>query len=158
MAVNRPPESAITRRAISTLPEIVEGQSWRQVLRAVPEQREWLERVQVELTEIPAPTFQESARAQYIAERFRELGVERVRLDEAGNVLGERPSSNGNLVAVTAHLDTVAPPGVPITVRRNNGRLFAPGISDTRAHEIEPSLVCLVGTLVKPRIVWIPIL
>jgi len=134
MPIPRPkPDSAALRRIVSTLPEISEQASWRRVVRCVQEYREWLEHLQIELTEIPAPTFQESARAQYIANRFRELGLQRVRLDKAGNALGEKAGANSGVVVIAAHLDTVAPPGVPIEVKRANGRLCAPGISDNGA-------------------------
>jgi acetylornithine deacetylase/succinyl-diaminopimelate desuccinylase-like protein len=97
------------------------------------ERREWLDRVQLELTCIPAPTFHEAKRAAFVAERFRELGLQSVRLDEVGNVLGERPGRSARCFAVTAHLDTVVPPGVSIEVRRSNGRIYAPGIADNGA-------------------------
>jgi acetylornithine deacetylase/succinyl-diaminopimelate desuccinylase-like protein len=68
-----------------------------------------------------------------VADRFRELGLQRVRLDKAGNALGERPGANSAVVVIAAHLDTVTPAGVPIEVKRANGRLCAPGISDNGA-------------------------
>ncbi|MBI1956085.1 MAG: hypothetical protein HYS38_06790, partial [Acidobacteria bacterium] len=57
-------------RSVSSLREIVELPGWQKLLQSVQELGEWLERVHVELTQIPAPTFQESARAEYMAERF----------------------------------------------------------------------------------------
>ena len=113
----------------------------QKVFRSLHEQREWLDRIHIELTEIPAPTFLESERAGYMTERFRELGLERVRVDSAGNLLGERPGTRTGLIAVTAHLDTVSPPGMPIVVKRDNGRFYAPGISDNGA-----GLAALLGT------------
>lgn len=95
--------------------------------------RDWLEQAQIELTQIPAPTFHEAARAAYLGKRFEELGLVRVRLDRAGNVVAERPGASPRAVILTAHLDTVVPAGVPIEVRRCNGRLYAPGISDNGA-------------------------
>jgi tripeptide aminopeptidase len=46
---------------------------------------------QVRLCEIPAPTFDEGKRAAAVEAIFRELGLGNVRIDAAGNVLGERP-------------------------------------------------------------------
>ena len=109
--------------------------------RAAEEHREWLEQVQIELTQIPAPTFQEGERAAYVARRFRELGLESVHIDAAGNVLAERPGRTRRAFIITAHLDTVAPAGIPIEVRRSGGRLYAPGISDNGA-----GLAALLGT------------
>ena len=150
MALPRTTEVGAKPSKVSTVQEIVEHAVWRKVLRSVQEQREWLDQVQIELTEIPAPTFQESARAQYMARKFRELGLKHVRLDEAGNVLGEKPGKSSNVVAVTAHLDTVVPPGVPIQVQRNNGRFCAPGISDNGAGLA--ALLGIVATLQKSGI------
>ncbi|MCZ6489498.1 MAG: M20/M25/M40 family metallo-hydrolase [Acidobacteria bacterium] len=135
------PPGATRRQRISSLQEIEELPGLQKVVRSLHEQREWLDRVHIELTEIPAPTFLETERASYMAERFRELGLERVRVDSAGNLLGERPGMSSGLIAVTAHLDTVSPPGMPIVVKRENGRFCAPGISDNGA-----GLAALLGT------------
>lgn len=105
------------------------------------ERREWLEQVQIELTRIPAPTFHEAKRAAAVAGYFRSLGLARVRTDEAGNVLAERPGASPRAVVITAHLDTATPVGAPVEVRRCNGRICAPGISDNGA-----GLAALLGT------------
>lgn len=150
MSLSRPTDCGVTRRKLSTLPEIVDQANWGKILRSVQEQREWLDHLQIELTQIPAPTFQESARAQYMADRFRELGLQHVRLDKAGNALGERLGGNSHLVIVTAHLDTVAPAGIPIEVKRNNGLLCAPGISDNGAGLA--AMLGIIATLQKTGI------
>ena len=125
--------SGADRPKLSSVRAIVESPTWRKILRALQRRRDWLDRVHVELTEIPAPTFQESARAAYLAERFRELGLHAVHTDSAGNVLGQRTGIGNQFLCLTAHLDTVVPPGVPVQVQRSNGRLYAPGISDNGA-------------------------
>jgi len=86
---------------------------------------------QIKLCQIPAPTFKEERRAAYIKKRFQELELKNVRIDEVGNVLGERPglSSNPTLL-LTAHLDTVFPEGTNVTVTRNGSLLRGPGIGD----------------------------
>lgn len=87
--------------------------------------------MQVALTEIPAPPFQEAERARYLAEQFRALGLKEVWIDEVGNVVGYRPGAVGDsITALAAHLDTVFPEGTPVRVSRQGGRLEAPGISD----------------------------
>ena len=91
-------------------------------MRSLHEQREWLDRIHIELTGIPAPTFLESMRASYMTERFRELGLERVRVDAAGNLLGERPGTKTRgRFSDRAELLT-APPGSPVP-----GAVFLPG-------------------------------
>ncbi|HSK10904.1 MAG TPA: M20/M25/M40 family metallo-hydrolase [Vicinamibacterales bacterium] len=86
---------------------------------------------QVALTEIPAPPFEERARAEHMKRKFEELGLRRVRIDAAGNVLGERPglAPRPNLV-LAAHLDTVFPAGTEVGVKREGQVLRAPGIAD----------------------------
>ena len=88
---------------------------------------------QLELVQIPAPPFHEAARAQRMRERFSALGLVDVSVDEVGNVLARLPANGASSHApllVAAHLDTIFPEGTDITVRREGGRLFAPGISD----------------------------
>lgn len=87
----------------------------------------------IELTEIPAPPFKESARAQRMLEKFKALGLADVHVDAVGNVIGTRPGTDRSAPAlmVAAHLDTVFPPDVPIKVRREGDTLHAPGIGDT---------------------------
>ena len=87
----------------------------------------------IELTEIPAPPFKETARAQRVQEKFTALGLENVHIDAVGNVIGTRPGKDraAKALMVAAHLDTVFPPDVPIKVRREADTLHAPGIGDT---------------------------
>jgi tripeptide aminopeptidase len=95
---------------------------------------EWINR-QVEVTGIAAPPFGERNRGEWLAERFREIGLGDVHLDGIGNVIGIRPGTGPErrYLAITAHLDTVFPPGAPVAVRREGGRLFGPGVSDNSA-------------------------
>lgn len=98
---------------------------------------------QAELCGIPAPPFGEQARALWLADRFREIGLEKRAVDEAGNVLGFLPTpqlsaeSTGPIVVVSAHLDTVFPAGTPLhpAVRNVDGvdRLECPGACDNCA-------------------------
>jgi acetylornithine deacetylase/succinyl-diaminopimelate desuccinylase-like protein len=86
---------------------------------------------QVAISEIPAPTGDEGARAEWIASRFASIGGLRVRIDDAGNVLAERAGiRRAPPVVVCAHLDTVFPRATRLTVRRQGGVLSGPGIGD----------------------------
>ncbi len=88
-------------------------------------------RSQTVISEIPAPTGNESRRAMWIASRFTALGLADVRTDRAGNVIGRRAgASAAPAVAVCAHLDTVFPLDTPLRVRRDGSRLAGPGIGD----------------------------
>jgi acetylornithine deacetylase/succinyl-diaminopimelate desuccinylase-like protein len=86
---------------------------------------------QVRLCEIPAPAFKEGERAQAMRASFEQLGLANVRVDKAGNVLGERPGTAASPhVVIAAHLDTVFPEGTDVRVRRNGSVLSGPGIGD----------------------------
>ncbi|MBA3890405.1 MAG: M20/M25/M40 family metallo-hydrolase [Gemmatimonadaceae bacterium] len=90
----------------------------------------WTLQQQRELCEIPAPPFQEAARAAEYLKRMRALGLMNGRIDAEGNAIAERPGSTGPTVVVVGHLDTVFPEGTDVTVREQGGRLTGPGIGD----------------------------
>ena len=89
----------------------------------------WVDDEQVKLTEIPAPSFQEAKRAEAVRDILASEGLA-IHTDKIGNVIGELPGSDEEVVVLAAHLDTVFPAGTEIKVRREGGRLVAPGISD----------------------------
>jgi acetylornithine deacetylase/succinyl-diaminopimelate desuccinylase-like protein len=84
---------------------------------------------QIRITEIPAPPFQENLRGAYMKKLFASMGL-LAETDDIGNVIGEWPGSSPDIVMLTAHLDTVFPAGTDVRVKREGGRLLAPGISD----------------------------
>jgi len=86
---------------------------------------------QIRLTEIPAPPFHEAVRGLELKRLFTQAGLENVRIDEAGNVLGDRPGAEAHPhLVIAAHLDTVFPEGTDVRVKRNGSVLTAPGIGD----------------------------
>ena len=86
---------------------------------------------QVRLCEVEAPPFKESKRAEMYARMFREAGLQNVRIDKVGNVLGDRPGAQPRPHLVfTAHLDTVFPEGTDVKVKREGNVLKGPGIGD----------------------------
>jgi acetylornithine deacetylase/succinyl-diaminopimelate desuccinylase-like protein len=86
---------------------------------------------QVRLCEIPAPPFKEAARGKAFRQALEAAGLQRVRTDAVGNVIGERPgrSARPNVV-LSAHLDTVFPEGTAVRTSRSGSRIKGPGISD----------------------------
>ena len=84
---------------------------------------------QIRITEIPAPPFHESARAAYMKKLLADSGL-RVEVDDTGNVIGEWSGSSPDILMITAHMDTVFPANTDVRVKREGGRLLAPGISD----------------------------
>jgi len=86
---------------------------------------------QIEICEIPAPPFEEEVRAESYRRSLASAGLEDVRIDEVGNVLGVRRGvGDGPRVVISAHLDTVFPAGTDVTVTRDGSLLRAPGICD----------------------------
>jgi tripeptide aminopeptidase len=55
-----------------------------------PQLRQW----QLEMVRIPAPSFNESARAAWFLDRFHQLGLTNIHLDEEGNALAELAPAN----------------------------------------------------------------
>ncbi|MFQ5663910.1 MAG: M20/M25/M40 family metallo-hydrolase, partial [Terriglobia bacterium] len=95
---------------------------------------EWILQQQIRATSIPAPPFHEEQRARYLEEQFRALNLENVRRDAIGNVLGERPGADPeHIVMLSAHMDTVFPPGTEVDVRREGNRWVGPGMADNGA-------------------------
>ena len=108
--------------------------------------RKW----QLEAVRIPAPPFGESARAAWFFDRFQDLGLTNVHIDDAGNALAELAPDSSNLTApssahssssippvvlISAHLDTVFPAGTdcnPVELE-DAPRIYAPGICDNAA-------------------------
>jgi acetylornithine deacetylase/succinyl-diaminopimelate desuccinylase-like protein len=84
---------------------------------------------QIRITEIPAPPFHENVRGAYMKKLLAATGL-RVETDDTGNVIGEWPGTTSDIVMLTAHMDTVFPPNTDVRVKRESGRLLAPGISD----------------------------
>jgi tripeptide aminopeptidase len=85
----------------------------------------------VTLTEIPAPPFQEEARARAYLQMLREAGVDTAYIDEEGNAIGVRRGRiGGRVLVLSGHLDTVFPEGTDVTVRMRGDTLYAPGIGD----------------------------
>jgi acetylornithine deacetylase/succinyl-diaminopimelate desuccinylase-like protein len=86
---------------------------------------------QVAVCEVEAPPFKEAKRAELVARWFRDAGLANVRVDRAGNVLGERAGAQPRPHLVfTAHLDTVFPEGTDVRVKREGNVLRGPGIGD----------------------------
>jgi tripeptide aminopeptidase len=88
---------------------------------------------QMEMARIAAPPFGESARAAWLAERFREVGLDDVRIDDVGNVCGTHPGFGRRYIALSAHIDTVFPANTPLNIRQQGSRIYGPGVSDNGA-------------------------
>lgn len=86
---------------------------------------------QVEICEVEAPPFKETKRGELYARKFRELGLQNVRVDKVGNVLGDRPGTSPRpRLVLAAHLDTVFPEGTKVETTRQGSVIRGPGIGD----------------------------
>src|SRR6266567_1130805 len=112
---------------LAAAPEVRSAFNWFRTQE--PQLAHW----QMEMVRIPAPPFGESARGAWLAERFREVGLDDVRMDDVGNVFGVRPGYGSRFVALSAHIDTVFPAGTPLNIRQQGSRLYGPGVSDNGA-------------------------
>ena len=125
LAQSPDPEYDVAVRRVARRPEVRHALALARVLERTAEA------ALIELTEIPAPPFEEAERGRRFAALLRDAGLDDVIVDEPGNVIARRAGAAGReTVAIVAHLDTVFPAGTDVTVRRRGDRLYAPGIGD----------------------------
>lgn len=93
---------------------------------------DWVIEQAVTVQQIPAPTFQEAKRAQYVAQVFEELKLVDISIDEMDNAYGRMVGTNLDAPAlmVSAHTDTVFSATTDLTVRREEKTIHAPGLGD----------------------------
>ena len=124
-------EYTVSDRTKETLDKITSSERTQEALRFIEEDAENILQKQIELTLIPAPTFHERAKAERLVEMFREEGLTDCHVDEIGNAVGvRRGTGGGKTVLVEAHIDTVFPLDTKLEIRRENGFVFCPGITD----------------------------
>jgi acetylornithine deacetylase/succinyl-diaminopimelate desuccinylase-like protein len=127
-----PIRSSVVPHALRSLRSnsIADQPQVRSALDWLEKNLDWVTDQQVCLTEIPAPSFQEAERAEAVKALLIAQGLA-VHTDKMGNVIGELHGVRDmEVVLLAAHLDTVFPAGTDVKVRREPGRLIAPGISD----------------------------
>jgi tripeptide aminopeptidase len=86
----------------------------------------------VKIQQIPAPTFAEKERAEFVCALFAEEGLVDISIDEAGNAYGRLKAGTANAkpLVVSAHLDTVFPAGTDLSAIRTAARIDGPGLGD----------------------------
>lgn len=85
----------------------------------------------VQIQQIPAPTFHEQKRAEFIQKLFIDEGLKDVCNDETGNVLGRFPGKGEQKpVIVSAHMDTVFPLETDLSVEWGIELIHGPGLGD----------------------------
>ncbi|HZL55688.1 MAG TPA: M20/M25/M40 family metallo-hydrolase, partial [Bryobacteraceae bacterium] len=124
--------------AAATAGELSERTGIREALQWFTREKQWVNDIHLQVCRVPAPTFLEQQRAEWMTAQFRALGWH-AGIDRAGNVLasieaGPAGPPAGPTVAVTAHLDTVLAPRnkEDVSIDRE-GDLRGPGVSDNGA-------------------------
>ncbi|MDQ0256849.1 acetylornithine deacetylase/succinyl-diaminopimelate desuccinylase-like protein [Evansella vedderi] len=121
----------ISQRIEDNYQLLIEHSYIKEALQFIKLENENTLKDQMELTEIPAPTFDEKVRGVEYRKRLEQLGLKDIQTDEVGNVFGIRPGTgDGPTLVVSAHLDTVFPEGTDVKVKRKDGKVYAPGIAD----------------------------
>lgn len=91
----------------------------------------------IQIQQIPAPTFQEERRAEFVQACFQEQGLSDVSMEEPGNVYARLPGKGNSQwknssrpIIVCAHLDTVFPISTELRLKREKDQIAGPGIGD----------------------------
>lgn len=120
--------------AVPSAGEAAEMRGVRECLQFFTREKKWINETHLQLCRVPAPTFLEQQRAEWMRAELNRLGWQAM-LDRAGNVRATaRADAPGPFVALTAHLDTVIAPRNKdeITVEAD-GRFRGPGVADNGA-------------------------
>jgi len=120
--------------AAATPGELAERPGIREALQWFTREKQWVNDQHVQLCRVPAPTFLEQQRAEWMLAQFRSIGWHAA-IDRAGNVLASLDADlSDRMVAITAHLDTVLAPRTKDDVAIDrDGDLRGPGVSDNGA-------------------------
>ena len=81
--------------------------------------------------EIPAPTFRETKRVQFMLDRFTEAELQNSSTDEAGNAVAILPGKEGKEnILVVAHTDTLYSEKIDHTLTIQPDSVIGPGVGD----------------------------
>jgi acetylornithine deacetylase/succinyl-diaminopimelate desuccinylase-like protein len=137
----------VFQQEVARLAALPEAQT---AFRWLRDQEQQFSQWQVEMARIAAPPFGESARGAWLAERFREIELDDVRIDDVGNVFGAHPGAGARYVGLSAHIDTVFPANTPLNIRQQGSRIYGPGVSDNCAGVV--AMLALAAVLRAVRI------
>ncbi len=100
----------------------------------------------VKIQQVPAPTFEEKKRAEFVRELFLKEELTDVSMDAVNNVYARLPGAGKSRpVVISAHMDTVFPAGTDLTCWQDEERIHGPGIGDNSLGVA--SLIALVWAL-----------
>jgi acetylornithine deacetylase/succinyl-diaminopimelate desuccinylase-like protein len=86
----------------------------------------------IEIQQVAAPTFAEGPRGEFVRGLFEKENLKDISMDSPGNVYARLPGrqKKAKPLIISAHLDTVFPMSINLTVKKEAGKIFAPGIGD----------------------------
>ncbi len=94
-----------------------------------------LTKLTCDMTLIPAPSRHERKRAEFCAEWLKNAGADGVEIDEFCNVVWKAfPGKSGKWIIFSAHTDTVFDFDVPLEIKKEDDKLYCPGIGDCTAN------------------------
>lgn len=134
----RSQRAVISAAAASAVETAVQDPRTQRAMESFTRNSDWLTAQHIRINEVPAPPFGESARSTLMRRMLDGHGL-KLRIDDIGNVLGERAGTDPRgVVIISAHLDTVFSGETNVRVRnepasgngRGTTRLVAPGITD----------------------------
>jgi len=114
---------------------LLENTGVQNAMNFVENDRELTLQQQLDLVQIPAFSRHEAEKSAAYLKLMEAVGLSDVHMDEVGNVFGTyKGKGGGPKLMVAAHIDTVFPLDTDLTIRREDGKIFCPGIcDDTRA-------------------------
>ncbi len=89
----------------------------------------------IAIQQIPAPTFEEQMRAQFVRAQFSSMGLHSVDVDDLHNVYGMMPGERRDspAIVITAHTDTVFSAQTDLRIRRSQEVIHGAGLGDNSA-------------------------
>ena len=120
---------------VKVMDELLKCTDVQEALQFLCEDDERTLREHLEMCQIPAPSYEEGEKAEYVRKKMMDAGLEDVHIDEVGNVLGTwKGTGNGPRIMIAGHTDTVFPRETDLTLKKEGERYSCPGIGDdTRA-------------------------
>ncbi len=93
---------------------------------------DWVLDTAIAIQQIPAPTFAEQRRADFVAQQYVKFGLEHIDIDDALNVYGLLPGTRRNApgVMISAHTDTVFSADTDLSIGRDGDAMHGPGLGD----------------------------
>jgi tripeptide aminopeptidase len=120
----------MTTSSVQALQELAKSEPMLSIRRQID--LEQILKTAITVQQIPSPTFNEEQRAAYVRDCFAHHALQDIGVDGVNNVYGRWPGTapEGPALLVSAHIDTVFPPGTNLAVRRENERMYGPGLGD----------------------------